>query len=90
MPAYGVTCGMFSSCVCVCFCPPPHIPFSLFMCDLCPRGCWCMSCAAVQTPWMVAPPTVMETESVWLDTATASLDSWVLTVPKVRDIWHKG
>lgn len=38
-----------------------------------------------QTQWMVAQQTVMETESAWLDTATASLDSWVLTVPKVRD-----
>lgn len=35
---------------------------------------------------MVAPQTVMETENVWLDTATASLDSWVLIVPKVREI----
>lgn len=41
----------------------------------------------VQTQWMVAQQTVMETESVWLDTATALLDSWVRTVPKVRAIW---
>lgn len=41
---------------------------------------------SVQTQWMVAQQTVMGMESVWLDTATASLDSWVLTVPKVRDI----
>ncbi len=47
--------------------------------------CVCV-CVLVQTQWMAAPLTVMETASVWPDTATASLDSWVLTVPKVRDI----
>lgn len=35
---------------------------------------------------MAAQQTVMGTESVWPDTATASLDSWVPTVPKVGSI----
>lgn len=40
----------------------------------------------VQTQWMAAQQTVMGTENVWPDTATASLDSWVPTVPKVGNI----
>lgn len=41
----------------------------------------------LQTQWTAALQTVMETESAWPDTATALLDSWVLIVPKVRNIY---
>lgn len=47
---------------------------------------WCVCLfvrVGMQTQWTAAPQTVMEMESVSLDTATALLDSWVLTVPKV-------
>lgn len=50
---------------------------------------WCVCLfvrVGMQTQWTAAPQTVMEMESVSLDTATALLDSWVLTVPKVRNI----
>lgn len=42
-------------------------------------------CVLIQTQWMAVPQTVMGMENVWLDTATASLDFWVPTVPKVRN-----
>lgn len=51
---------------------------------------WCVCLfvrVGMQTQWTAAPQTVMEMESVSLDTATALLDSWVLTVPKVRNIY---
>lgn len=46
-------------------------------------------CVGLQTQWMVAPQTATEMESAWQDTAIALLDSWVLTVPKVRNTgWY--
>lgn len=50
------------------------------------RMCFGFFFFPVQTQWMAAQQTVMGTGSVWPDTATALLDSWVPTVPKVGNI----